>query len=61
MKVRDVLKLIEDDGWYQVGQKGSHRQFRHPEKPGRVTVAGHPSQEMDKGTLNSILKQAGMK
>lgn len=61
MKVRDVLKLIEDDGWYQVAQKGSHQQFKHPEKPGRVTIAGHPSQEMDKGTLNSILKQAGLK
>jgi predicted RNA binding protein YcfA (HicA-like mRNA interferase family) len=61
MKVRDVLKLIEDDGWYQVTQKGSPRQFKHPAKPGRVTVAGHPSQEMDKGTVNSILKQAGLK
>jgi predicted RNA binding protein YcfA (HicA-like mRNA interferase family) len=61
MKVRDVLKLIEDDGWYQVAQKGSHRQFKHPSKSGRVTVAGHLSQEMDKGTLNSVLKQAGLK
>jgi len=61
MKVRGVLKLIEDDGWYQVTQKGSHRQFKHPDKAGRVTIAGHPSQEMDKGTLNSILKQAGLK
>jgi predicted RNA binding protein YcfA (HicA-like mRNA interferase family) len=54
------LRLIQDDGWFQVTQKGSHRQFKHPEKPGRVTVAGHPAQEMDKGTLNSILKQAGL-
>ena len=61
MKVRDVLKLIEDDGWFQVAQKGSHRQFKHPSKPGRVAVAGHPSQEMDKGTLGNILKQAGLK
>jgi predicted RNA binding protein YcfA (HicA-like mRNA interferase family) len=61
MKVRDVLKLIEDDGWYKVAQKGSHRQFKHPSKPGRVTIAGHSSQEMDKGTLNSILKQAELK
>ena len=61
MKVRDVLRLIEDDGWYQVTQKGSHRQFKHPFKPGRVTIAGHPSQEMDRGTLNSIIKQAGLK
>ena len=61
MKVRDVLKLIENDGWYQVTQKGSHRQFKHPVKPGGVTVAGHPSQEMDRGTLNNILKQAELK
>jgi predicted RNA binding protein YcfA (HicA-like mRNA interferase family) len=61
MKVRDLLKLIERDGWYQVAQKGSHRQFKHPERTGRVTVAGHPSQEMDQGTLNSIFKQAGLK
>jgi predicted RNA binding protein YcfA (HicA-like mRNA interferase family) len=61
MKVRDVVKLIEEEGWHQVTQKGSHRQFKHPTKPGRVTIAGHPSQEMDKGTLNSILKQARLK
>jgi predicted RNA binding protein YcfA (HicA-like mRNA interferase family) len=61
MKVRDVLKLIRDDGWYQVAQKGSHRQFKHPVKSGRVTVAGHPAQEMAKGTVGSILKQAGLK
>jgi predicted RNA binding protein YcfA (HicA-like mRNA interferase family) len=61
MKVGDVLKRIEDDGWYQVAQKGSHRQFKHPVEIGRVTVAGHPSQEMDKGTYNSILKLAGLK
>jgi predicted RNA binding protein YcfA (HicA-like mRNA interferase family) len=61
MKVRDVLKRIENDGWYQVAQKGSHRQFKHPKKAGRVTVAGHPSQEMKEGTVNSILKQAGLR
>lgn len=61
MKVRDVLKLIRDDGWYQVAQAGSHRQFKHPVKTGRVTVAGHPSQEMAKGTFGNILKQAGLK
>jgi predicted RNA binding protein YcfA (HicA-like mRNA interferase family) len=61
MKVRDVLRLIRDDGWYQVAQKGSHRQFKHPLKSGRVTVAGHPSQEMAKGTVASIIKQAGLK
>jgi predicted RNA binding protein YcfA (HicA-like mRNA interferase family) len=61
MKVRDVIRLIEDDGWYQVAQKGSHRQFKHPVKLGRVTVAGHPSEEMAKGTFNNILKQAELK
>ena len=61
MKVRDVLKLIRDDGWYQVAQVGSHRQFKHPVKIGRVTVAGHRSQEMAKGTFGNILKQAGLK
>lgn len=61
MKVRDVLKQIQDDGWYLVAQRGSHRQFKHPVKLGRVTRAGHPSQEMKKGTLNSILRQAGIK
>jgi predicted RNA binding protein YcfA (HicA-like mRNA interferase family) len=61
MKVRDLLRLIGDDGWFQVAQKGSHRQFKHPVKIGRVTIADHASQEMDKGTLNSILKQAGLK
>ncbi len=61
MKVRDVIKKIENDGWHQVAQKGSHRQFKHPLKVGRVTVAGHPSEEMAKGTFNNILKQAGLK
>ena len=61
MKVRDVLKRIEEDGWYLVTQKGSHRQFKHPVKLGRVTVAGHPSQDMKIGTVKSILKQAGLK
>ena len=57
MKVRDILKMIQDDGWYQVAEKGSHRQSKHPVKEGRVTIAGHLAQEMDKG----ILKQAGLK
>ena len=49
MKVRDVLKLIEDDGWYQVTQKGSHRQFKHPNKTGRVTIADIPLRKWTKG------------
>jgi predicted RNA binding protein YcfA (HicA-like mRNA interferase family) len=61
MKVRDILRLIKDDGWHQADQRGSHRQFKPPVKPGRVTVAGHPSQEMDEGTQKSVLKQAGIK
>ena len=58
MKIRDVIKLIEDDGWYLVSTRGSHRQFKHPTKPGRVTIAGHPSDDLAPGTLNSVLKQA---
>ena len=61
MKVRDVIKMIEADGWYLVATKGSHRQYKHPTKPGRVTIAGHPSHDLARGTLNSILKQAQLK
>lgn len=61
MKVRDVLKLLKGDGWYPVATEGSHRQFKHPTKPGRVTVAGHPSDEIHPKTLKSILTQAGLK
>jgi predicted RNA binding protein YcfA (HicA-like mRNA interferase family) len=61
MKIRDLLKLIESDGWYLVVTKGSHRQYKHPKKPGRVTIAGHPSHDLAPGTLNSILKQAQLK
>ncbi len=58
MKIREVTKLIEDDGWYLVVTKGSHRQYKHPTKPGRVTIAGHPSDDLAPGTLNSVFKQA---
>lgn len=58
MKVRDVIKLIESDGWFLVVMKGSHRQYKHPAKPGRVTIAGHPSDDLAPGTLNSVFKQA---
>ncbi len=61
MKVRDIIKLIEQDGWHHIRTRGSHRQFKHPNKPGKITVAGKPSLEMPPGTLNSILKQAGLK
>jgi predicted RNA binding protein YcfA (HicA-like mRNA interferase family) len=61
MKVKDLIKRIEADGWYLVTIKGSHRQFKHPAKRDKVTIAGKPSDEVRKGTLNSILKQAGLK
>ena len=59
--VRDIIRLIEEDGWYLEATKGSHRQFKHRNKVGRVTVAGKPKDDLAPGTLNSILKQAGMK
>lgn len=61
MKVGDILRLLHEDKWYLVATKGSHRQFKHPTKPGRVTVSGKPSDDLAPGTLNSILKQAGFK
>jgi predicted RNA binding protein YcfA (HicA-like mRNA interferase family) len=61
MKVSDVLRMIHEGGWYLVATKGSHRQFKHAGKPGRVTVAGKPSDDLAPGTLNSVLKQAGLK
>lgn len=61
MKVRDIIKLIERDGWFQVVTKGSHRQYKHPFKNGRVTIAGHPNDDLAPGTLNSIMKQAQLK
>jgi predicted RNA binding protein YcfA (HicA-like mRNA interferase family) len=59
--VREIIRLIEADGWHLVATKGSHRQYKHPRKAGRVTVAGKLSDEIAPGTLNSILKQAGLK
>lgn len=61
MKVSDILRMLSADGWYLASTKGSHRQFKHPSKPGRVTVAGKPSDDLAPGTLNSILKQSGLK
>lgn len=60
MKVRDVIKLLHEDGWFLVAQSGSHRQFKHPTKPGRVTVAGASGHELAAGTLNSIKTQSGI-
>jgi len=61
MKVREVIRMIEEDGWHQVATRGSHRQFKHPRKRGRVTIAGKMSDDLAPGTLNSVLKQAGLK
>jgi len=61
MKVGDVLRVLQLDGWFLVATRGSHRQFKHASKSGRVTVPGKPSDDLAPGTLNSILKQAGLK
>ena len=61
VKVRDIVKQLEDDGWSIVRQRGSHRQFKHATKPGLVTVAGKPGDDVAPGTLNSMLKQAELK
>jgi predicted RNA binding protein YcfA (HicA-like mRNA interferase family) len=61
MKVVDVVEMLEKDGWVLKRTRGSHRQFKHPAKPGTVTVAGKPSLDLPPRTLHSILKQAGLK
>ncbi len=61
MKVKEVIKMIEQDGWFMIRRRGSHRQYRHNYKKGLVTVAGHLDDDLAKGTLNSVLKQAGLK
>jgi len=61
MKVGEILRLLQNDGWYLVVTRGDHRQLKYPTKPSRVTVAGKPSDDLPPGTLNSILKQAGLK
>ncbi len=61
MNVRDVLDLLQEDGWYLVRQRGSHRQFKYSSKQGRVTVAGHPRDDIPPGTLSNILRQAGLR
>lgn len=58
MKIRKVIKLIEDDGWFLAKVTGSHRQYKHPTKKGRVTIAGHPNHTLAPKTLKSVLKQA---
>jgi predicted RNA binding protein YcfA (HicA-like mRNA interferase family) len=61
VKVREVIRLLEVDGWWHIRTTGSHRQFRHPVKPGTVTVAGSLGTNVPIGTLRSILKRAGLK
>jgi predicted RNA binding protein YcfA (HicA-like mRNA interferase family) len=61
VKVRDVVRVLVDDGWYLARSRGSHHQYKHPEKPGRVTVPGSGNDDLAPGTLNNILKQAGLK
>jgi predicted RNA binding protein YcfA (HicA-like mRNA interferase family) len=61
MKVRDVIKLLEQDGWFLDRTRGSHRQYKHVDKPGLVTLPGKPGDDLAPGTLNSVLKQAGLK
>ena len=60
-KVRDILRRLHDEGWVLVRQRGSHRQYKHPTKPGRVTVPGQPGEELPPGTWSSIQEQAGWK
>jgi predicted RNA binding protein YcfA (HicA-like mRNA interferase family) len=60
MKFRDMIKILREDGWYLDRIRGSHQQYRHPDKPGLVTVAGHGSDDIGPRTLKSILKQAGL-
>ena len=61
MKVREIVKKLESEGWFVVRQRGSHRQYKHAKKPGLVTIAGKPKDDLAPGTLNSIFKQAGLK
>ncbi len=61
VKFRELIQLIEDDGWRLVAPRGSHRQYEHPTKPGKVTVAGKPNADVPKGTAANILRQAGLR
>ncbi|MCI4626205.1 MAG: type II toxin-antitoxin system HicA family toxin [Candidatus Magnetoovum sp. WYHC-5] len=61
MKIKEIIKVLEEDGWYIERTTGSHRQFKHKTKKGLVTVAGKPGNDIAPKTLNTILKQAGLK
>jgi len=60
VKVREIIRLVERDGWYFTRQRGSHRQYKHATKPGTVTIAGHPGDDVDRRDLASILREAGI-
>ncbi len=61
MNAKVIIKLLQNDGWYEVSQEGSHKQFEHATKKGKITVPFHGSKDIPKGTLHSILKKAGLK
>jgi predicted RNA binding protein YcfA (HicA-like mRNA interferase family) len=61
VEIRDVIKMLGRDGWYLATTRGSHRQYKHRSKQGRVTIAGKPNDDLAPGTLNSVLKQAQLK
>lgn len=61
MKVKEAINAIEKDGWFMIRSKGSHRQYKHHHKKGLVTIAGQLNDDLAKGTLNSVFKQAGLK
>jgi predicted RNA binding protein YcfA (HicA-like mRNA interferase family) len=61
VKANDLVRILEDDGWYSTGQSGSHRHFRHAKKPGLIVVPMHAGKDLGKGLVHSILKQAGLK
>ena len=61
MKVRDLIKKVEEEGWRYMYSVGSHKHFKHPTLAGKVTIPGHPGDDVTPGTLRSVLKQAGLK
>jgi predicted RNA binding protein YcfA (HicA-like mRNA interferase family) len=61
MKVKEAIRMIEQDGWFMIRRRGSHKQYKHNCKKGLVTIAGHLNDDLARGTLNSIFKQAGLR
>jgi predicted RNA binding protein YcfA (HicA-like mRNA interferase family) len=60
MQVQEILAILETDGWYIIEQHGSYRQYKHPHKKGRITIAANPNYDLEKDSINSILLQAGL-